>query len=575
MTWEVACSDVLDWAAEYGGPKFHAVLCDPPYELSFMGKQWDASGVAFQKKTWEAITAHLHPGGFVMAFGGSRTVHRLMVAMEDAGLVIHPAIGWVNGQGFPKATRIDTQVDRRGGTTVGWFGPWLREWRQKRGISQRRLCEKFGLYGNVNHGGIVSNWELGLSMPSNDQFNVLVEELSLPFGTIEEARREVIGQQTKARKADSAIPLPTTGKTEYQTWDITAPATLLAQAWAGHRYGLQALKPALEFVCVAQKPYGGKPVDSITETGAGALWIDGGRVGTNDNCSRQPSPLKPGAIGYLRDDVPLYGGRGHSSGRWPPNFALCHLPACKRIGTREGEGYSINRFTDGMKPFGNGAGHPYESEEVRETVAAYHCAPGCPVVLLGEQSGVRKTTWIDPSHANRRSGEFMGALGHPQQQGFNDTGTAARFFFQADWQHEVIEQVAGAAPFLYKAKAGRKERDAGLEGMAEQIVHKFGHGNSETDPFTAAHQPIYRNPHPTVKPIALCRWLATLLLPPAEYAPRRIAIPFGGSGSEGIGAGLAGWDEIVLIETEREYCDIAEARLPHWLDNPQQMGLGL
>lgn len=169
-----------------------------------------------------------------------------------------------------------------------------------------------------------------------------------------------------------------------------------------------------------------------------------------------------------------------------------------------------------------------------ETIPAWHCAPGCPTLLLDE---------------------------------------SARFFFQADWQHEVAEAIEGAAPFRYQAKAGRKERDAGLEGMAEQIVHKFGHGNNETDSFTAAHQPVYRNPHPTVKPIALCRWLATLLLPPAEYGPRRIAIPFGGSGSEGIGAGLAGWEEIVLIEMEREYCDIAEARLTHWLAEPQQMEL--
>jgi len=67
-----------------------------------------------------------------------------------------------------------------------------------------------------------------------------------------------------------------------------------------------------------------------------------------------------------------------------------------------------------------------------------------------------------------------------------------------------------------------------------------------------------------VKPIALTRWLATLLLPPELYAPRRILIPFAGSGSEMIGALLAGWEEIVGIEMETEYVEIAEARLAHW-----------
>ena len=79
--------------------------------------------------------------------------------------------------------------------------------------------------------------------------------------------------------------------------------------------------------------------------------------------------------------------------------------------------------------------------------------------------------------------------------------------------------------------------------------------------------------HPTVKNVKLCRWLATLLLPPPEYAPRRILVPFAGSGSEMIAAGLAGWEFVLGIEMEREYCDIARARLAHWLDGPQQLGM--
>ena len=74
-----------------------------------------------------------------------------------------------------------------------------------------------------------------------------------------------------------------------------------------------------------------------------------------------------------------------------------------------------------------------------------------------------------------------------------------------------------------------------------------------------------------MKPIDLTRWLATLLLPPSEYLPRRILIPFAGSGSECIGAHLAGWEEIVGIEREREYVEIAKARAEHW--QPVQLEL--
>ena len=113
MTHRVERADVLAWASEYDGPKFHALLCDAPYELGFMGKTWDDSGVSFQPETWAALAKHLHPGAFGMTFAGSRTWHRIAVAIEDAGLVIHPSIfAWANGQGFPKATRIDTQVDK-------------------------------------------------------------------------------------------------------------------------------------------------------------------------------------------------------------------------------------------------------------------------------------------------------------------------------------------------------------------------------------------------------------------------------------------------------------------------------
>jgi hypothetical protein len=76
-----------------------------------------------------------------------------------------------------------------------------------------------------------------------------------------------------------------------------------------------------------------------------------------------------------------------------------------------------------------------------------------------------------------------------------------------------------------------------------------------------------RNPHPTVKPIKLTQWLATLLLPPAAYAPRRLLIPFSGVASEGIGAMLAGWEEIVMVEQDASYCEIARHRLAYWVSH--------
>ena len=73
-----------------------------------------------------------------------------------------------------------------------------------------------------------------------------------------------------------------------------------------------------------------------------------------------------------------------------------------------------------------------------------------------------------------------------------------------------------------------------------------------------------KNPHPTIKPIELTRWLASLLLPPNLYAPRRLLVPFSGAGSEMIGGYLAGWEEITGIEMTEEYIPISEARIKFW-----------
>jgi len=84
------------------GVQVDSVVTDPPYELGFMGKSWDSTGIAFQKETWELAFQLLKPGGHLLAFTGSRTYHRIAVAIEDAGFEIRDQIMWLYGSGFPK-----------------------------------------------------------------------------------------------------------------------------------------------------------------------------------------------------------------------------------------------------------------------------------------------------------------------------------------------------------------------------------------------------------------------------------------------------------------------------------------
>lgn len=92
-----------------------SIVCDPPYELNFMNKGWDNSGIAFNKETWKQCYEVLKPGGYLLAFGGSRTYHRIACAIEDAGFEIRDTIMWLYGSGFPKSMNIGLAIDKKNG----------------------------------------------------------------------------------------------------------------------------------------------------------------------------------------------------------------------------------------------------------------------------------------------------------------------------------------------------------------------------------------------------------------------------------------------------------------------------
>jgi len=92
-----------------------SIVTDPPYELGFMGKSWDSSGIAFNIEVWQEALRVLKPGGHLIAFSGSRTYHRMAVAIEDAGFEIRDQIMWVYGSGFPKSHNISKGIDKAAG----------------------------------------------------------------------------------------------------------------------------------------------------------------------------------------------------------------------------------------------------------------------------------------------------------------------------------------------------------------------------------------------------------------------------------------------------------------------------
>lgn len=118
-----------------------AIITDPPYELGFMGKSWDSTGIAYDVTVWQECLRVLKPGGHLLAFGGSRTYHRLACAIEDAGFQIRDQIMWVYGSGFPKSLNISKAIDKAAGAEREVLGV-LPSSRANAGTSGFMMTEK-------------------------------------------------------------------------------------------------------------------------------------------------------------------------------------------------------------------------------------------------------------------------------------------------------------------------------------------------------------------------------------------------------------------------------------------------
>jgi len=257
------------------------------------------------------------------------------------------------------------------------------------------------------------------------------------------------------------------------------------------------------------------------------LNIEAGRLGTAGGGTRCSNRDENGKCrGHKNAGRSTSGETFHgpdtTGGRWPANLVLQHTPECKQVGVKKVKGGTPKDArgketpgTDSMFGGTGGVGQAgFADDEGFEIVEEWSCHSSCPVQKLNKQTG-------------------------PMRAGPRPTGGAQRFFFNSNWNAEVQEGIFMTDSVNYCSKAGRKERDAGLDE---------------------------RCTHPTMKPIKLCKWLASLLLPPEQYAPRKLLVPFAGVGSEMIGGVLAGWDQIVGVEYEDEYVWDAEQRLDYWLE---------
>ena len=374
----------LEKLAEMPDCSIDAIITDPPYGLSFMGKKWDYDVPS--EDIWRECLRVLKPGGHLLAFAGTRTQHRMAVRIEDAGFEIRDMIAWVYGSGFPKSHNVGKNIEK---IKVGGIKN-LKEIGTKKGIK----CE-----------------------PGTEGYSY--------------SKEYVAGKSTGGRQISGDIPVHE-----------------INNEWGG--WGT-ALKPALEPITVARKPFKGTVAANVLAHGTGGLNVDGCRVGTEVLPEQRAGQAQLGTFERGEMVTP------ERTGRWPAN--LIH---------------------DG-------------SDEV---VGLF------PQTGNGNNKGVY--SYAGKEYDNKNTSMFNGD--EPQApSNFNDSGSAARFF--------------------YCAKTSKRER---------------GEGNT----------------HPTVKPIALMRYLCRLVTPTGGT----VLDPFMGSGSTGIAAGAEGFN-FVGIELDPDYFAIAERRI--------------
>jgi len=219
MTYTILHGNNLDILPTLPDNSVDSIVTDPPYELGFMGKGWDSSGIAYSVELWTECLRVLKPGGHLLSFGGTRTFHRVAVAIEDAGFEIRDNIAWLYGSGFPKSLDVSKAIDKAAGAereVVGLKPDWVKS----RSAEIKRFKE---------------------GEPS-----------------IMNQRNRNLAPEFYKTEASAGYNNPDKGA------EITAPATDEAQQWNG--WGT-ALKPAHEPIIVARKPLEGTVAHNVLTHG--------------------------------------------------------------------------------------------------------------------------------------------------------------------------------------------------------------------------------------------------------------------------------------------------------------------
>lgn len=366
--------DCLGALKELPDCSVETVITDPPYELGFMGKGWDKAGVSFDPRTWWEVLRVTKPGGTLLAFGGTRTFHRIACAIEDAGWIIRDSLSWLYGTGFPKSLDISKAIDKAAGAKREKIPEGKPVKRMIPGADQNKDGSWIKNSGRVYQPGReipvtedAKTWE-GWGTALKPSWEPIIVAMRPLDGTFEE----------NARK-----------------WGVAGLCI------DGCRLGATAED---ERAWERLKGFNNTPRTT------GRTYANG-EIGEKDDRSEFSPP----------------------KGRWPANTILAHHPDCALRGEKQVKGGSISsrggsrNLAFGMKA---GKGHDYTDANGMETVEDWACHPECPVRMLDEQGGERPSNRCSPGEGfTDRSVTFGAGISEMRGSGYGDTGGASRFYY--------------------------------------------------------------------------------------------------------------------------------------------------
>jgi DNA modification methylase len=553
----------------------------------FMGQQWDGGDIAFRPETWATVATILRPGAFLVAFGGTRTYHRLACAIEDGGFVIQDCIMWLFAQGFPKrrdalkpayepiicarkkfstspdwcivaefTTRLEAllwtvtpapdavAIERGTESSARWLAHAMRKWSREESAEtdtfnspgEASITLSIALLWNVILAALSANestftTEMRSSLTTGLRtLNSWLSEITPASITLAASRRDGLWPSalTVAPSLSGERPnwsgIPTPSVAEHVSFrTVAAVLSTLADIAAA-----SSLLPQATAASFAQCRV---PIVSTTK-----------REGSASNVpALNVAPFLRLSPAGIQNIVAENAWQPHTGLGLSPDYlpiVLAYKPGGKRT-------MQIDECRIGIETRINPAASNTDNR------VAYHNgwrADAEPTIATGR--------W--PANiATDGSDEVLAAFPDSAGQQGDVRGTEPSRTGESGIYHEF-----GRVPFnkrVGEASAERRYTEEGASDFAMMPGARRSDGGSAARFFFSAkagNEDRFGSRHPTVKPVELIRWLVKLVVPPGGL----FLDPFAGSGTAGVAA-LAEGRDAILIERDASYCEDIRARM--------------